>query len=154
MVYILMAAGIVLLLLGITAYRKFPGIKLKYVRICLLAGIIVFIIGVILFFKLPKKGLLSEGSENSTENTETAGGLGSSGETEADPGTIIVYGNDILIGGRSVGNVAGLDDYIASSGFKGGYILVDRYAVYDTYNEVKEFLRTRGKEILKEEQAE
>ncbi len=148
---VIMVLGILIALFGIIAIKKFPRIPLKRAFVIIIAGIVFFIIGLTLALRLPEKGLLSEGSSEVTKSDDAAGNPGEE-EGKAEPGTIVITGTEIYIDGEKKENIAELDHYMASSGWKGGYMLIDKYAAYETYIEVKEFLEETGKEILSEEQ--
>ena len=93
-------AGAVFLAAGIIAFKKFPGIRMKYVWISLLIGVLSVLAGILLMFVLPSKGLLSEGDPAVTDNDDVSGKKEETAEIPASPGTVVVEGNRIVITGR------------------------------------------------------
>ncbi len=151
MTILLLIVGILFILFGVLIIRKLPRISIKRAYLVILAGVCLLAAGLLLFFKLPEKGLLSEGEEGIVKSDDASGKPGEAAEV-MESGTIIISGSDILIEGKTLKTTAELDDFLSRSDWKGGFVLVDKYASYDSYIKVKELLSLRGKEILSEEQ--
>ena len=152
--FIITMLGILLIAVGIFIFIKLPGIKIRTVRIICLVGVLVFVAGIILWRYKSPKGLLPDGNKNDSGNDDAAG-------LDVDPdsglipdGTIVVDGDRIMMADRVFEDTADLEAYIGSRGPEEGFDLVDRYAVYDTYMQVKDILQRYGAEIRSEEAAE
>ena len=152
MALILIIIGILLLLLAVLIFRKLPGIRLKYVRIIMLAGFLLLVAGAVWSLIKPVKGLLSAGDAADKGNNDVAGIYAEAGESEITDGTVIVDGKSIIIDGNIMLSTREFNEYIAGSERQGGYRIIDRYALYDTYKEVLEILEKNGK-IIEEERA-
>ncbi len=151
---VIILIGIVLILLGIFIFKKLPGIKLRTVRIFWLVGLIMLIIGIAVTLYKPPKGLLPDGSVNDKGNDDASGLDLDENLEEIPESTLIIDGDRIITNDRVFEDTSAFREYIAASEIKDGFDLVDRYAVYDTYNEVKNILNTYGIEIRSEETAE
>ena len=150
---LLIILGAAVIILGIVCFNKFPAISPKLFRIIIIIGLLIFIIGLLLSFVLPKKGLLQDGKTGDTGNDDVSGGYGEDGEGLSQ-GMIMVDGTKIIVGDKVLYSISDLDNYLTSSEWKGGYELIDRYAVYDNYMEVKKLLERKGFEILSERTGE
>ena len=152
--FIITALGILLIAAGIFIFIKLPGVKLRTVRIICLLGVLVFIAGIVLWKYKPPKGLLPDGRKDDSGNDDAAG-LDIDTDSDLIPdGTIIVDGDRIMTADRVFEDAADLEAYIGSAGPEEGFDLVDRYAAYDTYMQVKDILLKYGVEIKSEEAAE
>ena len=150
----ILLTGSILIVLGFYAFHRLPGVKLKYVRLLIIAGSLIVLAGVLVLLFSPGKGILMSGSKADSGNDDVSGFDSEGAGAEDGKDFVIIDGSSILIGGKVFNTVEELKEYIKTDGRKEGYRLIDRYALYESYEEVKAVLRDENIPVLSEESIE
>ena len=150
----ILITGLALIALGIFAFKKLPGVRLRYVRILMITGALVVVTGVLLLLFTPGKGILMSGSKADSGNDDVSG-FDSDGAGAEDQGDyVIIDGSSIITGGRVFNTGEEFSIYLRENGRKEGYRLIDRYALYESYEDVKKALLSENIPVLSEESAQ
>jgi len=150
----ILLTGSLLIAFGFFAFHKLPGVKLKYVRLLMLTGALIILAGVLVLLFPKGQGFLMSGSKADSGNDDVSGFDSDEGGAEGAEDTVIIDGSSILIGGRVFKTKEELSGFLRTGGRKEGYRLMDRYALYESYEEVKAVLREENIPVLSEESTE
>jgi len=150
----ILLTGSLLIALGFYAFHRLPGVKLKYVRFLIITGALIVVTGVLLLLFTPGKGILMSGSSADSGNDDVSGFDSDGAGAEDQDDYVIIDGSSIITGGRVFNSGEEFSLYLTENGRKEGYRLIDRYALYESYEDVRKALLSENIPVLSEESAQ